>query len=186
MAICSHPYSSPNSNTDTSSSFGKTTSLKEITPNGRVNINSISDPSTRTAVMKMDENVNNIAKKLKEQLDVVNPVKSLMESIAPDVPKIIENLDHIRKVIDDIIDDGDIEEEEGSSTSDVVLCKVLDKATSSSGLASYSVEIYENGIEATPTGSGVLLLADLALGSEVPKGTYIVGHKYLIKEVGGN
>ena len=186
MAICPHPYSSPNSNTDTSSSFGKKTSLKEFTPNGRVNINSISDPSIRAAIMKMDENVNNIAKKLKEQSDVVNPVKSLMESIAPEVPKIIENFDNIKDVIDDIIDDGDVEDDGETNVSDVVLCKVLGKATSSSGLASYNVDIYENGIEATPTGSGVLLLADLALGSEVPKGTFIVGHKYFIKEVGGN
>ena len=52
---------------------------------------------------------------------------------------------------------------------------------------SFDVTVYPNGrYDSKTTSSGVLYLPDLALGSEIPSGTWIIGHKSALKTTGGS
>lgn len=69
----------------------------------------------------------------------------------------------------------------GGGGGDSVLCKITG---GSSG--SYSVTIYGYDKNSEPKGNGTLFVPDIALGAQIPSGTWIIGHKMLIKITGGN
>ena len=53
--------------------------------------------------------------------------------------------------------------------------------------AGFQVTVYPNGrSDMGTTESGVLYLPDLALGSEIPSGTWIIGHRCALKATGGS
>ncbi len=69
------------------------------------------------------------------------------------------------------------------SISDVVMCKII-SAISSTG--AYEVELYKNGPDEDSTGTGTLFLTEISISSQLPAGTWVLGHPILIDEVGGN
>ncbi len=53
--------------------------------------------------------------------------------------------------------------------------------------AGYAVSVYPNGrYDSKTVSSGVLYAPELALGSELPLGTWVIGHKSAMKATGGN
>ena len=58
--------------------------------------------------------------------------------------------------------------------------------TGGSASAGYSVTVYVDGRDGRNTESAVLYLPDLALGSELPTGTWIIGHRSALKATGGS
>lgn len=71
----------------------------------------------------------------------------------------------------------------GGGTEDkVVLCKVTGGSTG----AGYEVQIYADGKDNASTGSGILYVAELALNSTIPAGSWIIGHRIAIQTTGGN
>lgn len=64
----------------------------------------------------------------------------------------------------------------------VVVCQV----SGGTSLAGYSVRLFANGRTAESTGSGTLYLPELAIGSELPSGSWIIGHRSLIRATGGS
>lgn len=69
-----------------------------------------------------------------------------------------------------------------SNSNDVVLCEISGQISD----VAYRVYLYENGIHEDYTSRGDLYFPELALGSELPNGTFIVGHKCFTKITGGN
>lgn len=67
------------------------------------------------------------------------------------------------------------------SGGDSVLCQI---EGGSSG--SYSVTLYGDGKNSGPTGTGTLFVPDIALGAQIPSGTWVIGHKQAMKITGGN
>lgn len=67
-------------------------------------------------------------------------------------------------------------------SSDIVLCEVSSKISE----VAYRVYLYENGMQEGYTSRGELFFPELALGSELPGGTFIVGHKCFTNITGGN
>jgi len=71
----------------------------------------------------------------------------------------------------------------GSGGDKAYMCQVNGGSQS----AGYSVTVYPNGRQDTKTkSSGTLYIPELALGSEIPSGTWIIGHKSALKTTGGN
>lgn len=70
----------------------------------------------------------------------------------------------------------------GSGGDRAYMCKV----NGGSASAGYQVTVYPNGRDGKDTESGVLYLPDLALGSELPSGTWIIGHRSALKATGGS
>ena len=71
----------------------------------------------------------------------------------------------------------------GAAGEKAYMCEV-GGGTAASG---YSVTVYPNGREdSSTTERGVLYLPDLALGADIPSGTWIIGHKAALKATGGN
>lgn len=70
----------------------------------------------------------------------------------------------------------------GGGDDKVVMCQV---ARGSLG-AGYEVNVYAEGKDSEATGSGILYLAELALNSTLPAGTWIIGHRAMLKVTGGN
>ena len=70
----------------------------------------------------------------------------------------------------------------GSGGDRAYMCKV----TGGSASAGYSVTVYVDGRDGRNTESAVLYLPDLALGSELPTGTWIIGHRSALKATGGS
>lgn len=54
-----------------------------------------------------------------------------------------------------------------------VLCQIIDGDAEHG----YSVRLYDNGSENPHTGTGKLFIVALALGADMPGGTWILGHK---------
>ena len=53
--------------------------------------------------------------------------------------------------------------------------------------AGFNVTVYPNGrYDSKVKSSGILYVPELALGSEIPTGTWIIGHKSALKTTGGN
>ena len=70
----------------------------------------------------------------------------------------------------------------GGGDDKVVMCQV---ARGSLG-AGYEVNVYAEGKDSEATGSGILYLAELALNSTLPAGSWIIGHRAMLKVTGGN
>ena len=70
----------------------------------------------------------------------------------------------------------------GGGNSDVVLCYV----TGGNAESGFNVTLYANGKEQTSTGSGKLYAAELAVNSTIPNGSWIIGHRAMLVETGGN
>lgn len=64
----------------------------------------------------------------------------------------------------------------------VTMCQV----NSSAGGVGYNVSVFSKGQTDGPTGYGKLFLPELALNSELPPGSWLIGHKALLKITGGN
>ncbi len=64
------------------------------------------------------------------------------------------------------------------------MCKV----TGGSSQSGYSVTVYPNGRSETggASYSSTLFVPDIALDSDLPSGTWIIGHKALLPATGGN
>ena len=71
----------------------------------------------------------------------------------------------------------------GGAADSALLCRV-DGGSAAGG---YSVSVYPNGVgDSTDMRSATLYLADVALDGDFPEGTWIVGHKMLLKATGGS
>ena len=70
----------------------------------------------------------------------------------------------------------------GGGDDRVHLCRV----TGGSAGAGYAVDVYADGWESGRTGTGVLYVAELALNSAIPAGSWIIGHRIAIQTTGGN
>ena len=70
----------------------------------------------------------------------------------------------------------------GGGDDRVHLCRVTGGSTG----AGYAVDVYADGRESECTGTGVLYVAELALNSTIPVGSWIIGHRIAIQTTGGN
>ena len=71
----------------------------------------------------------------------------------------------------------------GSVGDNAYMCQV----TGGSQSAGFTVTVYPNGrYDSKVKSSGILYVPELALGSEIPTGTWIIGHKSALKTTGGN
>ena len=71
----------------------------------------------------------------------------------------------------------------GSVGDKAYMCQV----TGGSQSAGFNVTVYPNGrYDSKVKSSGILYVPELALGSEIPTGTWIIGHKSALKATGGN
>lgn len=71
----------------------------------------------------------------------------------------------------------------GSVGDKAYMCQV----TGGSQSAGFNVTVYPNGrYDSKVKSSGILYVPELALGSEIPTGTWIIGHKSALKTTGGN
>ena len=72
----------------------------------------------------------------------------------------------------------------GAGGSDAVLCKI----TGGSAASGFTADIYplEHPVGDTPEETGVLIIPDLAMGSEIPSGTWIIGHLARVKTEEGD
>lgn len=70
----------------------------------------------------------------------------------------------------------------GNADDKVVMCKIV----RGSNDAGYSVIVYAEGKESESTGEGILYMAELALNSTIPSGSWVIGHRTMLKMTGGN
>lgn len=70
----------------------------------------------------------------------------------------------------------------GGGNADVVLCNV----TGGNAETGFNVTLYANGKEQSSTGTGKLFAAELAVNSMIPGGSWIIGHRAMLIETGGN
>ncbi|MGN0847873.1 MAG: hypothetical protein ACI4RA_10885 [Kiritimatiellia bacterium] len=71
----------------------------------------------------------------------------------------------------------------GSGGDKAYMCQVSGGSTS----AGYRVTVYPNGrYDSKTTSDGILYVPELALGSELPSGAWIIGHKSALKATGGS
>lgn len=70
----------------------------------------------------------------------------------------------------------------GGGNADVVLCQV----TGGNAETGFTVTLYANGKEKSSTGSGKLFASELAINSSIPTGGWIIGHRAMLVETGGN
>ncbi len=71
----------------------------------------------------------------------------------------------------------------GSGGDKAYMCQVNGGSQS----AGFNVTVYPNGrYDSKVKSSGILYVPELALGSEIPTGTWIIGHKSALKATGGN
>lgn len=73
-------------------------------------------------------------------------------------------------------------DEEIETAGGVVLAKIL-SGTSTSG---YTIELYSNGRESLPTGTGTVFLPEVALTGSLPTGTWVIAHLSEVVLTGGN
>jgi hypothetical protein len=180
MAICDIKNTVGNS---IGSSFGEN-KTQNVLPKGRANIHLISDPALRKIVSTLDENLLATARSLGRLSNVYSPIAPFVKQMIQNIPEISSKSDTIIKIIR--------KEERGELGNNnnhancVVMCRVLSGETTSNGFGKYKVALYENGPDSNKTGEGYLYIAELALGSTIPKDSWILGHKHFIQEVGGN
>ena len=71
----------------------------------------------------------------------------------------------------------------GAGGEKAYMCKV----TGGNAQSGFSVQVYPNGrSDGASSFSSVLFVPDLALDSDLPAGTWIIGHKALLPATGGN
>jgi hypothetical protein len=70
----------------------------------------------------------------------------------------------------------------GGGNADVVLCLV----SGGSAETGFTVTLYGNGKDQASTGTGKLYAAELAINSAIPSGSWIIGHRAMLVETGGN
>lgn len=70
----------------------------------------------------------------------------------------------------------------GQAEDKALMCKV----TGGSATAGYNVTVYPNGRSEGGTESAVLFLPDVALDSDIPTGTWIIGHRSAMASTGGS
>lgn len=68
------------------------------------------------------------------------------------------------------------------SVQEVILARIY-SGNSKSG---YNVYLYPNGKDKSYTGTGTLFLTELSVDSELPIGSWILAHSYLVTETGGS
>lgn len=68
------------------------------------------------------------------------------------------------------------------SVQEVILARIY-SGNSKSG---YNVYLYPNGKDTSYTGIGTLFLTELSVDSELPVGSWILAHSYLVTETGGS
>lgn len=69
----------------------------------------------------------------------------------------------------------------GAGAAETVICRV-DGGNAESG---FNVTLYGNGKDQPKTGTGVLFVPELALGSTIPAGSWILGHRSVMQITGG-
>ncbi len=69
----------------------------------------------------------------------------------------------------------------GAGAAETVLCRV-DGGNAESG---FNVTLYGNGKDQPKTGTGILFVPELALGSTIPAGSWILGHRSVMQITGG-
>lgn len=72
-------------------------------------------------------------------------------------------------------------EQVGGRAAETVLCRV-DGGNAESG---FNVTLYGNGKDQPKTGTGILFVPELALGSTIPAGSWILGHRSVMQITGG-
>lgn len=70
----------------------------------------------------------------------------------------------------------------GGGNADVVLCNV----TGGNAETGFNVTLYANGKDQSSTGTGKLFAAELAINSTIPTGSWMIGHRAMLVETGGN
>lgn len=70
----------------------------------------------------------------------------------------------------------------GGGNADVVLCQV----TGGTVETGFTVSLYANGKDQPSTGNGKLYAAELAVNSTIPSGSWVIGHRAMLTETGGN
>lgn len=69
----------------------------------------------------------------------------------------------------------------GAGAAETVICRV-DGGNAESG---FNVTLYGNGKDQPKTGTGILFVPELALGSTIPAGSWILGHRSVMQITGG-
>lgn len=62
---------------------------------------------------------------------------------------------------------------------------ILARITSGNSKTGYTVSLYPDGKDQPSTGNGTLFLTELSADSELPVGSWILAHSYLVTETGG-
>lgn len=70
----------------------------------------------------------------------------------------------------------------GGGNADVVLCQV----NTGNAETGFNVTLYANGKDKASTGRGKLFAAELAINSTIPSGSWVIGHRAMMTETGGN
>lgn len=66
-------------------------------------------------------------------------------------------------------------------TQEVILARIM----SGNSKTGYTVSLYPDGKDQPTTGNGTLFLTELSADSELPVGSWILAHSYLVTETGG-
>lgn len=66
-------------------------------------------------------------------------------------------------------------------TQEVILARIM----SGNSKTGYTVSLYPDGKDQPSTGNGTLFLTELSADSELPVGSWILAHSYLVTETGG-
>lgn len=66
-------------------------------------------------------------------------------------------------------------------TQEVILARIM----SGNSKTGYTVYLYPDGKDQPSTGNGTLFLTELSADSELPVGSWILAHSYLVTETGG-
>ena len=66
-------------------------------------------------------------------------------------------------------------------TQEVILARIM----SGNSKTGYTVSLFPNGKDQPTTGNGTLFLTELSADSELPFGSWILAHSYLVTETGG-
>ncbi len=63
---------------------------------------------------------------------------------------------------------------------------VLARITYGNSKTGYTVSLFPNGKDQPTTGNGTLFLTELSVDSELPTGSWILAHSYLVSKTGGS
>ena len=67
-------------------------------------------------------------------------------------------------------------------TQEVILARIM----SGNSKTGYTVSLFPNGKDQPTTGNGTLFLTELSADSELPVGSWILAHSYLVSKTGGS